>query len=78
MNQKTIKQKVKSKMDAIQWNTYLSKTEYTQRRITFGMHMGKKISDLPLDYLKWGILNLNDTWADYMSRELQRRNPKLR
>lgn len=70
--------KIKSKMTALQWNKHLAISEYTQRRITFGMHTGKKISELPISYLKWGILNLDDTWADYMSRELQRRKPHFK
>lgn len=66
--------KIKSKMSALEWNRRLSVTEYTQRRMTFGMHLGKMISELPKDYLKWGIQNLNDYWADFFSRELQRRD----
>jgi len=65
-------------MVALEWNQHLNNSEYTQRRLTFGMHTGKMIKDLPLTYLKWGIQNLDDYWADYFSREFQRRYPKYR
>ena len=73
-----MKNKIKSKMSALEWNRRLSVTEYTERRLTFGMYSGRMIKDLPKDYLKWGILNLNNYWADFFSRELQRREPQYR
>ena len=73
-----VQDKVRKKLTARQWNRYLAVTEYTERRLTFGMHTGKMIKDLPLDYLKWGVLNLDDLWADYFSRELQRRKPNYK
>lgn len=73
-----MKDKVKSKLEAIQWNKRLASHEYTERRLTFGMHTGRCIRDLPTDYLKWGILNLNEQWASYFARELQRREPRWR
>ena len=68
--------KVKKKLGAIQWNQRLAAHEYTERRITFGMHTGKMIKEIPIAYIKWGILNLNEVWASYFARELQRREPK--
>jgi len=73
-----IMHKVKKKLSALEWNRRLSRSEYTERRITFGMHTGKMIKDLPIDYIKWGVLNLDNNWADFFSRELQRRDPKFR
>lgn len=70
--------KIKSKMSALEWNRRLSVSEYSQRRLTFGMYTGKMIKDLPKDYLKWGVLNLNSHWADFFSRELQKREPQYR
>lgn len=70
--------KVKKKLSALEWNRRLSKTEYTERRVTFGMHTGKMIKDLPEDYIKWGILNLDSYWAEFFARELQRRDRKFR
>lgn len=68
--------KVKKKQGAIEWNRRLARHEYTERRLTFGLHTGTKILDLPLDYIKWGIINLNGEftpWAEMFARELQRR-----
>ncbi len=61
---------------AKQWNAKLNPTEYTQRKITYGKYAGVMIKDLPIDYLKWAIINLGDYWASYFARELQRREPK--
>lgn len=72
-----VRNKIERKMTATKWNSQLTVSEYTQRRMTFGMHTGKKISELPLSYIKWGILNLDDLWAGYFARELQRRKPKF-
>lgn len=30
--------------------------------VTFGKYKGKEISELPLDYLAWGAMNLNNKW----------------
>jgi hypothetical protein len=70
--------KIKSKLSALDWNRRLSLTEYTERRVTFGMHMGTMIKDLPTDYVKWGVLNLNSYWAEFFARELQRRDRSYR
>ena len=61
---------------AFTWNKYLSKAEYTTRRVTFGKYVNVMIQDLPNDYLEWGCLNLNLQWSDYFIREWKRRNPK--
>lgn len=70
--------KIKGKLSALEWNRRLSLTEYTQRRMTFGRYLNTQIQELPTDYLKWGILNLNSYWADFFSRELQRRDRSYR
>lgn len=59
---------------AVEWNSRLKKSEYTERRLTFGMHAGVMIKDLPLEYIKWGIQKLETTWAEQFARELQRRD----
>jgi hypothetical protein len=63
--------------NAVRWNRYLSSTEYTHRRLTFGKYVNWQIKDLPLDYVKWGIMNLDNYWAEFLGRELQRRKPKF-
>jgi hypothetical protein len=73
-----IKNKVEKKLNAIQWNKRLNENEYTERRITFGLHTGKMVKDIPLNYITWGILNFDGAWADIFARELQRRKPKYR
>jgi hypothetical protein len=70
--------KVKKKLGALEWNRRLSKTEYTERRLTFGLHTGKMIKDIPTDYIKWGVLNLDSYWAEFFARELQRRDRRFR
>ena len=66
------------KQQASEWNRHLSRTEYTQRRMPFGRYVNQQIRDLPIDYIKWGIMNLPLEWAEQFSRELQRREPKWR
>ena len=63
---------------ALLWNDKLKVNEYTQRRLTFGRYINVMIRDIPLDYLKWGIVNLNNEWAEMFARELQRRQPEFR
>lgn len=70
--------KIKSKLSALAWNRRLSLTEYQQRRVTFGKYLNTQIKDLPTDYLKWAILNLDSYWADFFSRELQSRHRSLK
>ena len=65
------------KENAVIWNRALAKHEYTERRITFGVHTGKMIKDIPTNYLTWGAINLKGDWSDMFIRELRRRNPKL-
>jgi len=71
-----LRTKVDTKLEAIRWNSHLKSNEYTQRRLTFGRYMGRQIKDVPMSYIKWGILNLNTEWATMFARELQRREPK--
>ena len=73
-----LKIKQNKSSNARMWNQRLSSTEYTQRRVTFGKYTNWMIKDLPDDYVKWGVLNLDTYWADFFSRELQRRNPKYK
>ena len=70
--------KVKHKLSALEWNRRLSKTEYTERRVTFGMHTGTMIKDLTISYIKWGVLNLDSYWAEFFARELQRRDRRFK
>jgi len=70
-----MKNKIKN---ATLWNSKLKENEYTQRRITFGKYIGTQIKEIPMDYIKWGIQNLNTEWATMFARELQRREYKWR
>lgn len=68
------KPSLSSKIQAIQWNSRLGKHEYKERKMTYGRYVNRMIKDLPLGYLKWGILNLEDTQtAEYFAREIQTR-----
>ena len=52
---------------------------YTHTRMPFGVHRGKYLKDIPVEYLKWGVINIQDrATADMFSIELQRRHPELR
>lgn len=66
------------KKAALAWNRRLSVTEYTERRITFGKYTGSMIKDLPQSYLEWAVINFSGIWAEYLAREVQRRDPRLR
>ena len=75
---KLMKNKIKSKVSAQQWNRYLAQHEFRQRRVTFGMFTGKMIQELNTEYLKWGTMNLDEYWATQFARELQQRDASLR
>jgi hypothetical protein len=50
-------------------------------KITFGLHSGKKIKDLPTNYIKWGYENFTSkelhVWRYYFGEELVRRKITL-
>jgi hypothetical protein len=52
--------------------------EYAHTKVTFGKHKGKWLSEVPIDYVKWAVMNLDPYTATIFSVELQRREPKLR
>lgn len=66
------------RFQATQWNLRLGSNEYKQRRLTFGKHCNKMLQEIPTDYIRWGVLNLDTQWAEYFARELQTRDPELR
>lgn len=66
--------KLNPTQQALRWNECLRKHEYKERRVTFGKYVNVMIKDLPIDYLKWAIVNLNGIWAEYFARELQTRD----
>jgi hypothetical protein len=68
----------RKRKNALIWNEKLSINEYTQRRITFGKYTGVMIREIPIDYIKWGVMNLNTEWATMFSRELQRRDKSFK
>ena len=53
--------------------------EYELTKMVYGKYKGYFLKDVPLDYLKWAVMNFTDRGlAEMISVELQRRNPKLR
>jgi hypothetical protein len=53
--------------------------EYEYTKMTFGKYKNKCLRDIPDNYLKWGIMNIDDVGIQTMfSIEYQRRHPKLR
>ena len=73
-----MRSKYQRTQSAIDWNRGLKANEYTQRRITFGQYAGTMVKDIPIDYIKWGVLNFNGAWAEMFARELQRRDKSLK
>jgi uncharacterized protein (DUF3820 family) len=61
-----------------QWNNRLKSNEYTQYRMPWGRYRNVMIKDIPIDYIKWGIMNLKDEFAEKFARELARRESKWR
>lgn len=49
-----------------------------QDKMPFGKYKGKMISQLPDDYLKWAILNLDQLISNQLIVELQRRYPEYK
>jgi hypothetical protein len=73
------KRKHHSQEQAKQWNSRMGNHEYTHRRMIFGKYTNWFIKDLPLDYVKWAILNFTDKyWLDWLCRELCRRDPSFK
>ncbi len=53
--------------------------EYEFTKMPFGKYKDKCLRDIPDNYLKWGIMNIDDVGIKTMfSIEYQRRYPKLR
>ena len=46
--------------------------------LKFGKHKGKMLKDLPMEYIKWSIMNLSDPTVNMFIRELQRRDPSFK
>ena len=52
-------------------------TDIRYSKITFGKHKGVFLRDVPIDYIKWAVMNLTDqAQAAYFAEELIRREPK--
>ena len=53
--------------------------EYAHTKMPFGKYRGRFLKDIPIEYVKWAVLNISDrASAEMFSVELQRREPKLR
>jgi hypothetical protein len=52
---------------------------YAYTKMPFGVHKGKFLKDIPDDYVRWAVVNIQDrASAEMFAIELQRRDPKLR
>ena len=52
-------------------------TDIRYSKVTFGKHKGVFLKDIPVDYIKWAVMNLQDqAQALYFAEELIRREPK--
>ena len=71
--------KAKSKQMARQWNSRLRANEVTERRMTIGRYANWKIKDIPDEYIKWAILEIEDqVLANWFAEEWQKRHPEYR
>jgi len=53
--------------------------EYAYTKMPFGKYKNRYLKDIPDEYVRWAVINLEDrATAEMMSVELQRRFPKLR
>jgi hypothetical protein len=53
--------------------------EYAYTKMPFGKYRGWFLRDIPDDYIKWAVLNIQDrAQAEMFAIELQRRHPELR
>jgi hypothetical protein len=52
--------------------------DYVATKLTFGKHKGKWLSEVPTDYVKWAVLNLDSYQATMFAVELQRRDKSFR
>ena len=56
-----------------------NETDPRYARMIFGKYRGYFMKDVPVAYLKWGVLNLTDqATATFFKDELLRRCPELR
>ena len=55
------------------WNSRLKSNEYSQMVMPSGKHKGQQVKDLPTDYIKWYVMNVNGHVAQQLSRELIKR-----
>lgn len=54
-------------------------TEYCHTKMFFGKYKGWFLKDIPTDYIKWAVIEIEDSaLAEMFSIELQRREPALR
>jgi len=53
--------------------------QYSHTKMPFGKYRGWFLKDIPIEYIKWAVINIKDrASAEMFSFELQRREPKLR
>jgi uncharacterized protein (DUF3820 family) len=53
--------------------------EYAHTKMRFGKYKGFYLKDIPLDYIKWAVVNISDrALAEMFKIELLRRDKKLR
>ena len=53
--------------------------EYAHTKMRFGKYKGIYLKDIPLDYIKWAVVNISDrALAEMFKIELLRRDKKLR
>lgn len=73
-----IPNKLPSDRQAYAWNARLKKSEYKDRRMTFGQYTNVKISELPDDYLEWACATMEHSDVEYLLKEWKSRNPTWR
>jgi hypothetical protein len=78
---KRIKNKIKKIMSNQDDSKYIMATysDFKETKMTFGKYKGFFLKDIPIDYIKWLIINVKDRGlCEMYAIELQRRKPSLR
>lgn len=59
--------------------THIRYSDFKDTKMHFGKYKGKTLKDIPENYIKWLIMNIEDRGlCEMYAVELQRRKPSLR